>query len=97
MSAKKGRNRKVKMLLIYLAKTLLHYPLRYQLTGIPAEIGQLKYLESLDLSFNKIDTMPNEIENIKGNLKILNLKGNLYSQESIKEIQKKLPNTQIIY
>ncbi len=66
------------------------------LTGIPAEIGQLKQLEVLDLSNNKIDTMPNEIENIKGNLKILNIKGNTYSKESIETIKKILPDTLIV-
>ncbi len=67
-----------------------------QLTGIPAEIGQLKNLKEIDFSFNQIDTMPNEIENIKDNLKILNLKGNRYSVESLSAIKAKLPLTQVI-
>jgi Leucine-rich repeat (LRR) protein len=68
-----------------------------KLTGIPAEIGQLKSLEEADFSYNQIDTMPNEIENIKGNLKVLNLTGNTYTQEAINNIKAKLPNTQVVY
>lgn len=66
------------------------------LTGIPAEIGQLKELEVLDLSNNNIDTMPNEIENLKDNLKILNIKGNKYSQDSIEKLKEQLPSTLIL-
>lgn len=67
------------------------------MTGIPAEIGQLKKLELLDLENNQIDTMPDEIENLKDSLKILNLRGNKYSQQQIDDIQKKLPDTQIVF
>lgn len=67
------------------------------LTGIPAEIGQLLNLISIDFSNNNIDTMPNEIQNIKNNLKTLNLSGNKYSEEKIQEIKAMLPNTNVIY
>jgi Leucine-rich repeat (LRR) protein len=67
------------------------------LSNIPAEIGQLSNLISLDLSNNNIDTMPNEIQNIKNNLKTLNLSGNNYSEEKIQEIKSVLPNTNVIY
>ena len=66
------------------------------MTGIPAEIGQLKFLEILNYKNNNLDTMPDEIENLK-NLKTLNLAGNKYTEEKIKELQEKLPNTNIIY
>lgn len=67
-----------------------------KLTGIPAEIGQLKNLTEIDFSDNQLDTMPNEIENIKDNLKVLNLKGNRYSAQSLSVIKAKLPLTQVI-
>ncbi|MFA6171230.1 MAG: leucine-rich repeat domain-containing protein [Patescibacteria group bacterium] len=67
------------------------------LTGIPAEIGQLKNLRFINFSGNEIDTMPNEIENIKDNLQILNLSENKYNLDSIKSIEEKLPNTQVIF
>lgn len=66
-----------------------------KLTGIPAEIGQMKKLERLDLSNNNIDTYPQELFNIKGNLKFLNLKGNKFSVDQIVEIQDGLPGTNV--
>ncbi len=67
------------------------------LTGIPAEIGQLSNLYSIDFSNNSIDTMPNEIQNIKNNLKVFNLSGNRFSEEKMQEIKTFLPNTNIIF
>jgi len=67
------------------------------LTGIPAEIGQLSNLVSIDFSNNNLDSMPNEIGNIKNNLKTLNLSGNNYSQEKMQEIKNMLPNTNVIF
>lgn len=67
------------------------------LTGIPAEIGQLKNLKTINFSNNGLDTMPNEIENLKDSLEILNLSGNKYNFEKIKEIEDKLPDTQVIF
>lgn len=66
-----------------------------KLTGIPAEIGQMKKLERLDLSNNSISTYPDELFNIKGNLKFLNLKGNKFSVDQIVEIQDGLPGTSV--
>lgn len=68
-----------------------------KLTGIPAEIGQMKKLERLDLSNNNIDTYPRELFNIKGNLKVLNIKGNKFSVDQIVEIQDNLPGTNVIF
>jgi len=67
------------------------------LTGIPAEIGQLKYLEIIDFSNNQINTFPQEIANLKGTLKTLDVRGNPFSQESIAELKKMLPDTEVIF
>ncbi|MFA6394131.1 MAG: leucine-rich repeat domain-containing protein [Patescibacteria group bacterium] len=67
------------------------------LTGIPAEIGQLKNLQVINFSGNKIDTMPDEIGNIKGNLEVLNISGNGYSSDAIRKIEDMLPDTQVIF
>lgn len=66
------------------------------MTGIPAEIGQLNQLQTLDYSYNKIDTYPNEIANLK-QLKTLNLTGNPFSAAKIAEIRAKLPNATIVF
>ncbi len=49
------------------------------MTGIPAEIGQLANLQELDYSFNNLDTMPNEIKNMRG-LRKLSLAHNRYRE-----------------
>lgn len=67
------------------------------MTGIPAEIGQLKNLTTLNYSYNSLDTFPNEIANLKDNLKTLDISNNRYSQDSINELKRLLPNTNIIY
>lgn len=67
------------------------------MTGIPAEIGQLKNLSRLDYSYNSLDTYPNEIANLKDNLKILDISHNRYSQESYRALKQMLPYTNIIY
>lgn len=67
------------------------------LTGIPAEIGQLSSLVTVDFSNNSLDSMPNEIQNIKNNLKTLNLSGNKYSEQKQQEIKTMLPNTNVIF
>ena len=67
------------------------------LTAIPAEIGQMKKLEKLDLGNNNINTYPNELFNIKDNLKYLNVKGNRFSVDQIVEIQDGLPSTNVSF
>jgi len=62
------------------------------MTGVPAEIGQLKYLEILDLSNNELTGLPNELGNLQ-NLKTLNLSGNNYSEQDLSGIRSKLPST----
>lgn len=66
------------------------------MTGVPAEIGQLTKLENLDLSYNNIDSLPNEIADIK-QLKTLNLTSNPISTEKIARLRTQLPNTNIIF
>lgn len=68
-----------------------------QMTGVPAEIGQLKNLRSLNLSNNLIMNLPNELANIKANLKDLDLSGNPLSQEEINRLKQWLPNTNIVF
>jgi Leucine-rich repeat (LRR) protein len=66
------------------------------MTGIPAEIGQMSHLQTLDYSYNKINTFPNEIANIK-QLKTLNLTGNPLTSSQISQLKTDLPNTTIIF
>ena len=59
-----------------------------KLTTLPASIGKLINLECLDVSFNRISSLPPEMKNLK-KLKTLNLSGNRYLAklpEVIKEI-----------
>ena len=62
------------------------------MTGVPAEIGQLKKLEFLDLSNNQLTGLPYELGNLS-NLKVLNLSGNKYSQQDLNYIRNNLPTT----
>lgn len=73
------------------------YASNNKMTGIPAEIGQLGKLEVLDYGYNYIDTMPNEIANLKNNLKKLILTGNPISSELQVVIKSELPNTEVIF
>ena len=65
------------------------------MTGIPAEIGQLNQLEELNYSYNQIDTLPNEIFKLS-QLKKLDLTGNPMPLEKVQELRQKLPNTTIV-
>lgn len=67
------------------------------MTGMPAEIGQLNKLETLNYSYNKVTGIPNEIANLKNNLKELNLTGNPISQSTLSKLKTELPNTNIIF
>ena len=67
------------------------------MTGMPAEIGQLNKLITLNYSYNKITGLPNELANLKNNLKTFNLTGNPLSQATISKLKTELPNTTIIF
>ncbi|MBN1462398.1 MAG: leucine-rich repeat domain-containing protein [Paludibacteraceae bacterium] len=60
-----------------------------QMTGVPAEIGQLDDLEVLDLSNNELTGLPYELGNLK-NLKTLNLSGNNYAKQDLEIIKQGL-------
>lgn len=68
-----------------------------KMTGMPAEIGQLTNLETLNYSYNNIDGLPNELANLRNNLKEFNLTGNPLSQDKINKLKSDLPNTNIIF
>lgn len=61
------------------------------------EIGNLINLEKLDLWSNVIDVFPNEISNLKDNLKVLDLRVVVISEEKQKVIADLLPNTNIYF
>lgn len=64
------------------------------LTGLPAELGQLNNLEVLDVSNNKLTGLPLELGNLT-QLRILDLTGNPYSEQDLNQISAKLTNTEI--
>jgi Leucine-rich repeat (LRR) protein len=61
---------------------------------LPNTIGNLSNLQLLDISYTQIETLPKSIENLK-NLKTLNVKGTKITENELKELKKKLPNTRI--
>lgn len=67
------------------------------LTGVPAEIGQLNKLQKLNYGYNHVTGLPNELANLKNTLKEFNLKGNPISQETLSKLKTQLPNTNIIF
>jgi Leucine-rich repeat (LRR) protein len=66
------------------------------MTGVPAEIGQISTLQTLNYSYNKITAFPNEIANIK-QLKTLTITGNPLSADKVTQLKAELPNTTIIF
>jgi hypothetical protein len=61
-----------------------------KLTALPAEIGLLVNLECLDVSYNRISTLPTEFSKLQ-KLQKLNLSGNHY-MANFPEVLKELPN-----
>lgn len=67
------------------------------MTGVPAEIGQLNKLQTLNYSYNHITGLPNELANLKNTLKEFNLTGNPISPDTLSKLKAQLPNTTIIF
>lgn len=61
-----------------------------QFTGLPAEVGQLKKLEVLDLSNNNLTGLPYELGNLQS-LTRLDLRGNAYAKQDLETIKTGLP------
>lgn len=60
-----------------------------KLTSLPVEIALLVNLECLDLSFNQISKLPDELKSLQ-KLKVLNLAGNRY-MANFPDVLKELP------
>lgn len=66
------------------------------MTGIPAEIGQLKNLRIANFANNDLSGLPLEIAHLNS-LETLDLRGNPnISDYDISQIQPKIPNTNIL-
>jgi Leucine-rich repeat (LRR) protein len=66
-----------------------------ELTMLPPQIGKLKKLEYLDLWNNSISIFPDELKDISGNLKVLDLRVILINYDAQDRIRKMLPKTTI--
>ena len=66
-----------------------------ELTMLPPQIGKLKKLQYLDLWNNSISTFPEELKDISGNLKVLDLRVILINYDAQDRIHKLLPKTTI--
>ncbi len=67
-----------------------------QLTQLPSQIGELKNLQTLDLTYNQLTILPVKIANLTA-LQTLNLQGNPISEQEIAKIRQYLPKCSIIY
>ena len=63
---------------------------------MPAAVGQLSGLGVLYLSDNQLTSVPEVLKNMT-NLKVLDLLGNQIDQESINNLKKSLPGTEIAF
>jgi len=66
-----------------------------ELVAIPPQIGKLKNLTHLDLWDNNLSIFPEELKDIAGNLKVLDLRAILINKSTQERIRSLLPNTTI--
>ncbi|MBL8121204.1 hypothetical protein JNM87_00450 [Candidatus Saccharibacteria bacterium] len=66
------------------------------MTAVPDEIGQMQSLQSLDLSYNNLNSLPASIKNLSDTLKELNISGNPMTRSEANYIKQMLPNTTVI-
>ena len=67
-----------------------------KLESIPKEIGNLSELEELSLSGNQLKEIPESIFGLK-KLTVLYLDGAPFTKEQQKQIQKRLPDTAVMF
>jgi Leucine-rich repeat (LRR) protein len=68
-----------------------------ELYVIPPQIGRLKKLQVLDLWSNNITVFPDELKDISGNLKVLDLRTILINRETQERIKAMLPQTKVYF
>lgn len=65
-----------------------------KLQSLPESIGHLSNLKTLYLFHNQLTSLPESLSNLKG-LQWLGLSGNSISRKTIRELERKLPDTRI--
>ncbi len=65
-----------------------------RLESLPAEIGQLKNLETADFGNNRLKTLPPQLGDLSG-LKMLNLSGYNGPASDVDQIKAKLSGTEV--
>jgi Leucine-rich repeat (LRR) protein len=68
-----------------------------ELYVLPPQIGKLKHLEVLDLWSNNIGAFPDELQQISGNLKVLDLRSILVNRETQERVKNMLPQTKVYF
>lgn len=66
------------------------------LVGLPPQIGNLEQLRVLDLWSNDLSDFPESLSRLK-ELRVLDIRAITFSQETISELKKWLPNTTVRY
>jgi len=66
-----------------------------ELVELPPQIGRLKKLEYLDLWSNNLERFPDDLRELKGNLKVMDLRVILISDDIQQRLQVWLPQTKI--
>jgi Leucine-rich repeat (LRR) protein len=68
-----------------------------EIVALPATIGEMKSLEYLDMWSNELGYYPDELKNISGNLKTMDLRAILIDIDQQKRIRELLPSTKIFF